>query len=342
MRPHLHARLGRGEIAPDTPHEIIDTWQEAHRRAGIDALVQRRDLIEMATLLESAEIRSLALKGSWLAWHAYPAAAERVLRDIDLLVAPEDGERAIAALLASGLTPLDGDGVAMEGKHYAPLVTPGGTMVELHVHLWEPPGTMEWPTPPLRDEQIIARAVSDPDQPALRYPAPADMLTHLAIHAAYSHRFEVGPLLLADVDYVVANSSLDWAEFWQNAQRGKYARGAALVLALVDHWRRPGLLEQSQCPVDVDSQAINCASGLLVQPLSARRSTRSLAAFSEARAAGGLAKAAATGFGRMGKLLKSPSHLVRRSAQTLGDLGSGDVRASAENSARIGEWLARE
>ncbi|MFN2099493.1 nucleotidyltransferase family protein [Altererythrobacter sp. MF3-039] len=344
LQPHLHGRMQRGEIVPQVPGDIARNWSSAYRVNALAGLVQRRDLFSLTRALEGAGIESIALKGAWLAWHAYPAPAERVLRDIDLLVAEADAPSALEVLLAQGLKPIDPlpddpEAFAAANKQFPPLVGDSGTVAELHAHAWEPPGSMEWPTPPTRDAELLAHTQRNSSD-GLGYLAPNDMLAHLAIHAAYSHRFEVGPLLLSDIDYLLRSSQIDWPEFWRKAGTGGYRRGGALTLALVDHWRVPGLLKQAQCPLEVPLAAVSHASALLLQPSAGRHDTRSFAAFEAARTTGGLAKAAAVGFARLGKTVANPAHLIRRMAETAQAASSSRARKTAHSSAMIGQWLS--
>lgn len=344
LAPHLHGRIVRGEIAPAVPSALEQEWQAAHRAAGLDALVQRREALMLGQLLAEAGIGAAALKGAWLAWNAYPAPAERPLRDLDLLVAEHDAPEALSLLLSAGLMPAyrlpdDPAQHAALAKQFPPLVSPRGVVVELHAHAWEPPGSMEWSTPPTADAALLNRAQCDETVGTLRHLAPADMLAHLCIHAAYSHRFEVGPLLLPDIDYLLQRAAIDWSAFWRNARGGGYARGAALVLALVDRWRRPGLLAESGCPIRPDEPAVAQASALLVQSPGLRKSTRSFAAFRTALADGGLAAAIAVASVRAARLMREPVSLVRRLGDSLFALGDPTVAANANRSAVIGAWL---
>lgn len=343
LRPHLHGRRQRGEIVTRVPAGVAHEWQEAHRISALTMLAQQRVLRRLAMLLEEAKIAVVALKGAWLAWHAYPAAAERPMRDIDLLVAQSDAPQALELLLAQGFelaSQLAGDaaGHAARFKQFPPLVGPEGAIVELHAHAWEPPGSMEWLTPPLDDAGLLARSIAEPGERS-RSLCPADMLAQLCIHAAYSHRFEVGPLLLADIDYLLRARKFDWPGFWRAAGDGGFQRGAALALALVDRWRRPGLMAGTLCPVVAGPDAVAHASALLVQPLGQRKGTRLLSALQDARAAGGPGRVVATAFARIGRLALDPAGLAKRIGETASDLRNPAVTASARHSAAIGQWL---
>ena len=74
LRPLLHAQHRDN---PAIPADLRREWQAAHRVQAMQAMVQRQDLGETARLLAEAGIEVLALKGGWLAWQAYPEAAQR-------------------------------------------------------------------------------------------------------------------------------------------------------------------------------------------------------------------------------------------------------------------------
>lgn len=356
--PHLHARLQRGELAQRPPADLATVWEQAHRQSAFAALQRRARLHGLTALLAAQGIAAVVLKGPWLAWYAYPAAAERPSRDIDLLVPQDRAVEAFALLERAGFVqdepssrPLDQ--VAREAKHMPPQVAADGCRVELHMHAWEPAGEMPWAMPPT-DAGLLARAGPvSPDDPC-RYPDPADMLAHLVIHAAYSHRFNVGPLLLPDIDYLLRyrqpDSSAFWPAFWQRAEAGHYARGAAVVLALVDRWRVPGLIAQCRPPVAAPIEMIDTAEALLVQDISVRKGTGLLSELADARREGmgalvtRLARRArgsnrAQHGGAEGEAPGYVSWALARTGETVRQLLASDARQDAARTSRVGEWL---
>lgn len=115
-------------------------------------------------------------------------------------------------------------------KHLPPLLSPQGTLFELHHRLWERHGRLDHGTPKSQDEAVFARAVTCE---GMRFPCPEDMLAHLIVHAAYSHRLDCGPRVLADIDMLLRRGAPDWAAFWDRATREGWRDGARLVLELV-------------------------------------------------------------------------------------------------------------
>lgn len=266
LQPLLHALWAGAEVVPPA---IRTGWGAVSRASALAALRQRRELLAIVERLAQADIPALALKGAWLAWHTYPAPAQRPLRDLDLLV-PHD--RAVAAqelLLAAGFVQDDPGALplaewARRFKHLPPLTAPGGTLVELHTRLWDEDGR----NPP-QPAGLFESAVPDPAHPLLQYPSPPDLLMHLAVHAAF-HRFDGGPLMLVDFDRLISSTSFDWPEVWARAEAESWDRAVALALAGADRWIAPGLLARTQCPIEVPAALLEELPQLLAKPLAAR------------------------------------------------------------------------
>ncbi len=266
LQPLLHARWGDHEAVPEA---IRAAWGEAYRSSAILALHQRAELLAIVELLARAGIPALALKGAWLAWHAYAAPAERPLRDLDLLVPIESAVAAQELLLTEGFVQDDPGALplgewAKRFKHLPALTSPGGTVVELHTRLWDEDGR----NPP-QPEGLFERAIAGRDHPQLLYPAPPDMLMHLAVHAAF-HRFDGGPLMLVDFERLLATTAFDWPAIWQRAASEGWARAAALALAGTDRWLRPGLHDEVQCPAAVPDELLDELPLILAKPQAAR------------------------------------------------------------------------
>lgn len=266
LRPFLHGRLSRSEIG-GVPDAVAQSWQQAHRANGIAILSQRRALSQAVGALAEKGIGSVALKGSVLAWTVWPAPADRVMRDIDLLVAEEDAARAYCTLRASGwqAPDLSEDGLLrmVSGPtHLPPLYSPEGVMCELHARIWGaaplPGATMPDPD----SARLLANARYE-EKLGAAIPSGADMLVHLVVHAACAHLLNVGPMALVDVDLWCARKKIDWQSFWERARREEFDRPAALVFALVDRWRRPGFLSGTDCPHAIEETLLdkrNCCS----------------------------------------------------------------------------------
>lgn len=198
------------------------------------ALTQQAELHDAVASLEAGGLAPLALKGAWLAWHAYPAPALRPMSDIDLLLDAETVLAGFALLQSVGYDlvkppemPLT-DVIRFE-KHLPPLRGPRGTIIELHHRLWEPDGRLDHATPEGDEAAVRNRAVRIG---TVAYPAPEDMFVHLIVHGAYSHRLGCGPRVLTDLAMLLEHHAIDWPRFWDRAAREGWREGARLLLDL--------------------------------------------------------------------------------------------------------------
>ncbi len=356
LMPLLHARIERGEIDLPVPPHHREQLRIAHRESALRNLAFRSELYSATELMASEGLSGVTLKGGWLAWYAYPAAAERPMRDIDLLMPAEQALDAFNVLRANGYQQSEASAkspAAMieTAKHLPPLISPSGVEFEIHMHAWEPPGSMEWGMPPLLDARILNHAgPGEAGDPCL-YPKPQHMLMHLCIHAAYSHRFDIGPLLLADIDFLIHRETIDWKSFWRDAEEGGWSRGAALVLRLYWMWMRTDIQVLSACPHIAPIEAVHSAEALMLQDPLQRRNlgvTASVLGASEADGLGG-------GLQRVGQRLRGKHRariapdgessenfanwFLRRSKETLSAFGNKELRGAARHHTAVGRWL---
>jgi Uncharacterised nucleotidyltransferase len=349
LQPLLHARHGGN---PALLRAIADGWRAAHRTAAITALAQQADLIRTAGLLTAAGFTPVALKGAWLAHHAYPDAAQRPMRDLDLLVPREQVLGAFAALLSAGFTQPDPAEMPLEAivrldKHM-PLLAPGGTLIELHHRLWEPDGRLEHASPQANETAILARAVIG--KYGIRYLASADLLAHLIVHAVYSHRLDCGPLLLPDIAWLLQTAEVDWSHFWAEAAAGNWRDGARLVLELVARTYPEAEIDfapDQGAPPPAD--LLEVAPDLLLQELETRASARLAAATLKAGASALVSRS----LGRRSakgetEVTRDMAHeggragwALSRSWRTIRDLSRRDTRRQSRQLAALSSWLDR-
>lgn len=345
LQPILHAQhRDRAEI----PARIRSDWQAAHRTSALHALVQQAELAEACALLESKGFAPVALKGAWLSRHAYSEAAQRPMRDLDLLVPKADVLDAFKVLLDAGYQQAEPGEMALADivrldKHMPPLIAPRGTRVELHHRLWELDGRLDHASP---EQGATPATITDRD--GIRFLAPQDQLAHLIIHAVYSHRLDCGPLVLSDIYLLIKKEKIDWKRFWTDALRQGWREGARLMLELVAYYR-------PNTPVDfaLDSGApvptalLGAAPDLLLQDMD-RRVSAGLAATA---LKGGRASLTARILARRSAAGKNPgirnmdgvggmldwagSRLLR----SLRDLARRDVRQQSRHLAALSTWL---
>lgn len=350
MQPLLHA-LTRDHAG--IPAEIAEEWRETHRFFAMRAMIQQAELAETCSILARHGVPAVALKGAWLAGHAYPEPAQRPMRDIDLLVPEACVRDSFDRLIAAGYVQAEPaemtlDEIVRIDKHMPPLVAPRGTRLELHHRLWERDGRMDHASPTASESGVLARAVRGQD--GIAYPAAQDLLAHLIVHAVYSHRLDCGPLILTDVDYLLRAAAIDWDSFWHDAAAQGWRGGARLVLDLVERYR-PGtpIAFSADRGAAAPSGLIAAAPDLLLQELETRASA-GLAATTIKQGAAGLAGRLA---GR--RKVKGEAAVIRsmdgaggvlgwagsRAVRSLRDLARADVRRQSRQLAALSQWLDR-
>lgn len=268
--PVLHRKWGGAPASDAIPEAVRSRWAQAFRDTAILALAQRADLHSVTERLEANGIASIALKGSWLAWTCYDEPAQRPLRDLDILVHAEQALAARELLLHYGWTEGDTDGLAaadwlVRFKHLPPLLSPTGTMLEIHTRLWDQDGRM-----PPEPVGLFERSILAGETRPLRFLDPIDNFMHLAVHAAF-HRFDGGPLMLLDCERIVrCADDIDRTMLWRRAAEEGWARHAALFLAATDRWIVRGILQRWDCPIAVPSGLLEAIPFLLAKPLAMR------------------------------------------------------------------------
>jgi hypothetical protein len=345
LQPLLHAQHS---VNAAVPTGIAANWQSAHRVAAMTAMVQHTELAETSAILEAQGFAPIALKGAWLSAHAYPNSAQRPMRDLDLLVAPEVVIPAFEALLEAGYVqagPVDMSlaEIIRIDKHLPPLIAPRGTVIELHQRLWERDGRLDHASP-LADEAVLrGRAVIGTD--GLRYLELQDLLAHLIVHAVYSHRLDCGPLILADIDLLLRAAPINWPRFWADATAQGWREGARLVLDLTARYRPGSTISFANDPGEPSPAALlDAAPDLLLQELETRQSA-GLAAATLKDGPSKLAQRIAGKRrveGEKAITIQTGSKLGwarSRAWRTLRDLAQADVRRQSRQLAALSKWL---
>ena len=343
LRPHLYGRLVRGEIRVDVPRGIAAGWRDAHRANALLNLAYRHALRHATRALEAQGIAAVALKGSALAWTVWPAPAERSMRDIDILVPEQQAAQAYDVLRAAGWEAPAVDApilIALLEKepHLPPLVSSDGVMLELHGHAWGASPLPGMAMPARDDGGFIKRSRRD-DGLGMTIPQADDMLAHLVIHGALSHLFNAGPLVLADIDYLTAKSPIGWPSFWERAKAGGFAKAAALMIALTDRWRQPGLLARARCPVAIDEAAMAQAERLLCQDPEARKDINAIAGLRMSGSAGRLSQRPLEAAAMREGTLSGAARLGRRGLSLAGSLIDRETRRDGLETASLARWL---
>jgi hypothetical protein len=288
------------------PKDVMAGWKEAFSRAGFRVLQAQRELVIIHRLLGTAGIPYIALKGAYLAFHAYPQAGLRPMRDVDILVPHEHAIEAYQLLLDHGAKRIDryqGNpeaALTIGHHHLPPIVSSNGEItLEVHSHLFHDEGPGGRPDLAADSGFWERGIVQEVGGEMVRFPAPADQLLHLIVHAVYDHQFNNGPLLISDLAYLIDRHPIDWPAFWQLAERMGRTRGALLALLFMEAcWGSKGVdyRAAADVPAELPADLFNATAALMTvrdfegrrevyrgQELGLRGSLRQIPAFIAAR-----------------------------------------------------------
>lgn len=250
LAPMMRWQLEHAHADLTLPPDIATRLAQAARKTALRSLLLQQELIGIHRILVAVGIPYQALKGAFLAFHAYPDPSLRPMRDLDVVVPRGQALAAYEALQAAGLSrvaeymaPPD---IAMAVHcHLPPLRARCGQFaVELHARLFHArhqdgrPGSDPSDEPDfwLRGRHAALGGES------VCFESPEDLLLHLIVHAVYDHEFNNGPLLLSDVAFLLQRHALDWDVFWARASKTGRTRGCQLVMHLVRrYWGLEGV-----------------------------------------------------------------------------------------------------
>ena len=126
-------------LGPDSvPTEISASLRLAAEQSAVQSLRLAGDLIAVASALSTAAVEAIPFKGPTLAALLYGNLSLRQFQDLDILVHPEDVERARSALTGLGYSPVlvyDEDqraSLQLSGHHEQFAQRETGTTIELH------------------------------------------------------------------------------------------------------------------------------------------------------------------------------------------------------------------
>jgi hypothetical protein len=234
LGPMLHNRLARSDLAAAIPQEVKEQLQASQRKHAMRNLSIYRELVAVTQMLDARNIPSIALKGAFLARFAYPEPGLRPMRDLDLLLRPEQAVQAFGLLKECGYRSLfDGlpEAYFADRNHLPPLEGPGGISIELH-HRLIAPGPLRADAGEFENAMWARSVLETVGGIQIRFPCPEDMLLHLCMHATLDHRLDLGPLALADVAFLLEARRINWPDFLAVASGGNWQRCALLLLYL--------------------------------------------------------------------------------------------------------------
>jgi hypothetical protein len=223
VAPALWTSLSRPSFCEFIPQDVRNYLAFLHGRNAARNARIRLQCLDIGSTLARAGLRAALLKGAaWLFNGNSLAASDRMMRDIDLAVAPEEFEAAVRTLMASGYREASGIYIEVGHIHYAPMVREDcEASVEIHRDL---ANRVEF----LPSLEVIASAREV--APGLLLPEYRHRIMHNVIHAQIMNGdFAGGVLDLRDgLDLarliVGSGSEFDWTGLAVEASDRGYFR----------------------------------------------------------------------------------------------------------------------
>lgn len=229
--PLVDRALKLSSTVLEVPPEARNTISYAFKWQSFYALQQTTGLVRLATVLEKEGWSPVFLKGVSLALRDYPEPGLRPMRDVDLLLPPEEAARAQAFLLAHEyyrLAPWATDKTVEPAHHFWNLQDIAMELtIEVHHRL---NATPRWQ----HEHKLIARILASESTMQvsareIRVTDPITNLLHLVEHATLHHAFDNGPLILADLHYLVRRHQIDWPSLITQARELDLLRPLQLI-----------------------------------------------------------------------------------------------------------------
>lgn len=231
LLPVLWNRL-RGHTG-NVPEHIAD---RIHAQA---AVTEFRMAMSEATLQRVVEqlaaegVRVMLLKGAALATTVYPSFAARPMGDLDILVHPEQAQRAWQYLVDAGWTAelAGGDRFYAQHHHLVGLTDPHGLQLILEVHR----SMLPTAAPFLLDEHELWREARPVPLGSATAWVPSDrhLLLHLCVHFGWSDMLFSGlGRTVRDTTTLLSHGTMDWPGFLDLARQAKASTCAYWTLRI--------------------------------------------------------------------------------------------------------------
>jgi hypothetical protein len=223
VAPALWTSLSRPSLREFVPLDVQNYLAFLYgRNAARNARIHQQCL-DIGSTLARAGLRAALLKGAaWLFDGNSLATSDRMMRDIDLAVAPEEFEPAVQSLAASGYREASGIYIEVNHIHYAPMVREDcEASVEIHRDL---ANRIEF----LSSREMIASAREV--APGLLLPEYRHRIVHNVIHAQIMNGDFAGGVLdlrdALDLARLIAGSGseFDWTMLALEASGRGYFR----------------------------------------------------------------------------------------------------------------------
>jgi hypothetical protein len=223
VAPALWTSLSRSSLCEFVPQDVRNYLSFLHARNTARNARIRQQCLNVGLTLARAGLQGALLKGAAWLFDGNPlAASDRMMRDIDIAVAPQKFEPAVRTLAASGYREASGIYIEVGHFHHAPMVCEDGeASVEIHRDL---ANRVEF----LSSREVIASAREV--APGLLLPESRHRIVHNVIHAQILNGDFIGGVLDLrdglDLARLIAGSGpeFDWTDLALEARDRGYFR----------------------------------------------------------------------------------------------------------------------
>jgi hypothetical protein len=254
LGPLLYSRLAADPVATGVPKpfaEAIAANSQKHARRAVEL---QAEVSRIQRIMRENEIPAVFLRGAFLAFHVYRQPGLRPMRDLEVLVPEEQATEASHALRNSILR-----------RPGRPAEQPMLRIdVEFHTRLADQSRRYDPAFDPGTWNRLISRVVAEEE---IWYLAPEDQLLHLILHTLQDDPRNCHPIVLTDIAQLLAQTGINWAQFWQQALVGNWLAGCWLLLNLAKHFypslsfQPPQDVELSPLPADLGTVAATLTLG---------------------------------------------------------------------------------
>ena len=222
VAPALWTAFNRLTRAHELPEDVRSYLSLLHTHNVARNERIRKQCLSIGEILAEAGVRAAVLKGAtWLFEGSVEPAKDRMMRDIDLLVASQDFDIAVRTLIDSGYQDTSETLVETDHFHYAPLVPKDDeSSVEIHRDLAHRTNLL-----PAAELLSYAHEIA----PGLLLPSVHHRILHNIIHAQIENGDYVGGVvnLRDNLDLArlvgIIEAKADWAHIANDArERGLY------------------------------------------------------------------------------------------------------------------------
>lgn len=207
------------QIQPSLPTRVWHALESGLVLASRQAVNVQQELRQLDAALYKLGAPVIVLKGAAYIASDSPAAAGRLMADIDILLEKEAIHEVESALMLAGWMSSQLD--AYDQRYYRQWMheippmqhTRRGTTLDVHHNLL--PETARTRT---RPDLITASAVRLPGMSCLHVPAELDMILHSATHLMHEGEWHHGLRDLSDLYTLILAASAERSDFWSDLQ----------------------------------------------------------------------------------------------------------------------------